>query len=154
MEEIKKIIENLFKAMGLGKPEIDIKRDNTLKDKEVINVNLGLGSKEADCFIKNNSEGLSALQHVLRVLFFRQGLGQVFLILDINSYREGRKNELIDVATEAAKKVRRTKKAIILESMPAFERRIIHLKLAEQPDVVTESIGEEPERKVVVRIYP
>jgi spoIIIJ-associated protein len=38
--------------------------------------------------------------------------------------------------------------------MSAFERRIIHLKLAEQPDIVTESIGEEPERKVVIRLYP
>jgi len=154
MEEIKKIIENIFKAMGLGKPEVDIKKDNTLKDKEVFNVNLELSPKEADCFVKDNSEGLSALQHVLRVLLSRQGLSQSFLVLDINSYREGRKNELIDVAIETAKKVRRTKKAITLEPMPAFERRVIHLKLAEQPDIVTESIGEEPKRKVVVRIYP
>lgn len=154
MEEIKKIVEGLFKAMGLGKPDIDIKKDNTLKDKEVISVNLGLNPKEADCFIKDNSEGLNALQHVLRILFSKQGVGQAVLVIDINGYREGRKNELVDVAIEAAKRVRRTKKAVILQPMPAFERRIIHLKLAEQPDIVTESIGEEPERKVVVRIYP
>ena len=154
MEEIKKTIENLFKIMGFNKPEIDIKKDNTLKDKEVISVNIGLGQQEANCFIKDNGEGLSALQHILRVLFSRQCQSQPFLVLDINSYREGRKNELIEIAIEAAKKVRRTKKTIILEPMPAFERRIIHLKLAEQPDIVTESIGEEPERKVVIRLYP
>jgi spoIIIJ-associated protein len=154
MEEIKKIIEDIFKSIGFKKPEIDIKKDNTSKEKEIININISLSSKEADYFIKNSSEGLSALQHVLRVIFSRKGFNESFLILDINGYRESRKNELVDVAIEAAKKVRRIKKAITLEPMSAFERRIIHLKLAESPDIVTESIGEEPERKVVVRLYP
>jgi len=154
IEQIKKTIENIFKAMSFSGPEIEIKKDNTQKDKEIININLDLKTKEAEPFIKDNSEGLSALQHVLRVILSRGGTTQSFLILDINGYKEGRKNELNDVAVEAAKKVRRTKKTMILEPMSAFERRVIHLKLAEQPDIVTESIGEEPERRVAIRIYP
>ena len=154
MEEIKKIVENIFKTMGFKDPEIEIKKDNTLKDKEVINVNLDLSSRDADCFIKDGSEGLNALQHIVRLILARDGLGQFFITLDINGYKEGRKNELMEIAIDIAKKVRRTKEAVILEPMPAFERRIIHLKLAEQPDIVTESIGEEPERKVVIRLYP
>lgn len=59
-----------------------------------------------------------------------------------------------NIAYKTAKKAIRTKKPITLEPMSAYERRFIHLKLAEQPDIVTESIGEEPERKVVVRLYP
>lgn len=154
MEKIKKTIENIFKTMGLKDPEIEIKKDNTLKDKEVINVNLDLSSRDAECFIKDNSEGLNALQHIVRLMFIKDGMGQFFITLDINGYKEGRKNELMEMAMDIAKKVRRTKKAVILEPMSAFERRIIHLKLAEQPDIVTESIGEEPERKVVIRLYP
>ena len=56
--------------------------------------------------------------------------------MDFNGYRESRKNELMEMAMDIAKKVRRTKKAVILEPMSAFERRIIHLRLAEQPDIV------------------
>jgi spoIIIJ-associated protein len=154
MENIKKIIEDIFKAMGLKEPEIEIKKDNTLKDREMINVNLNIGQRDAECFLKDSSEGLSALQHLVRVILTRDGLGQFFTAIDINGHRESRKNELMEMAIDVAKKVRRTKKAVILEPMSAFERRVIHLKLAEQPDIVTESIGEEPERKVVIRLYP
>jgi spoIIIJ-associated protein len=154
MEEIKKIIENIFKSMGLKEPEIEIKKDNTLKDKEVINVNLDMDSRDAECFIGDNSEGLNALQHIVRLMLVRNGMAQFFTTIDINGYKESKKNELMEMAMDIAKKVRRTKEAVTLEPMSAFERRIIHLKLAEQPDIVTESIGEEPERKVVIRLYP
>jgi spoIIIJ-associated protein len=154
MEEIKKIIENIFKSMGLKEPEIEIKKDNTLKDKEMINVNLDMDSRDAECFIGDNSEGLNALQHIVRLMLVRNGMAQFFTTIDINGYKESKKNELMEMAMDIAKKVRRTKEAVTLEPMSAFERRIIHLKLAEQPDIVTESIGEEPERKVVIRLYP
>jgi predicted RNA-binding protein Jag len=94
MEEIKKTIENIFRTIGLKDPEIEIKKDNTLKDKEVINVNLGLNVKDAECFIKDNSEGLNALQHIIRLMLIKDGMGQFFITLDINGYKEGRKNEL------------------------------------------------------------
>lgn len=154
MEEVKKIIKNLFRAMGLKEPEIKIKIDNSIKGKEMANIALTVDSKEADYFIKDNSEGLNALQHLIRLLIFKENPAHAFLILDINSYKENRKNELVEIALEAAKKVRRSKKSLILEPMPAFERRIIHLKLAEQPDIVTESIGQEPERRIMIKLYP
>ena len=154
MEKIKKIIEDIFKTMGLREPEIEIKKDNTLKDREVINVSIDMDSKDAEYFIRDNSEGLSALQHIVRLILIKDGMGQFFTTLDINGHKESRKNELMEMAMDIAKKVRRTRKTVILEPMSAFERRIIHLRLAEQPDIVTESIGEEPERKVVIRLYP
>jgi spoIIIJ-associated protein len=97
---------------------------------------------------------LSALQHIAKILVSKQHPTYAFLNLDINSYRESRKNELAEIALQVAKRVRRTKKTVVLEPMPAFERRIIHLKLAEQPDIITESIGQEPERRIMVRLYP
>lgn len=154
MEEIKKIIEKLFQSMGFGSPEIIIKKDNTLKDKEVMDVNINMDSRDAGRLIKEGGEGLDAIQHIIRLLALKHGFGQSFLVLDINSYKEGKKNELIDLALKTAKEVRRTKKTIILEPMPAYQRRVIHLKLAEQPDIVTESIGQEPERRVMIRVYP
>jgi len=154
MEEIKKIIKNIFKAMGIEALELSVKIDNSIKGKEITNISAEIDERDAKAFIGDNSEGLSALQHILRLIIFKKGPMQSFLALDINNYKEGRKNELIELAVETAKKVRRTKKAVILNPMPAYERRIIHLYLAEQPDIITESIGEEPERKIIVRLYP
>jgi len=154
MEEIQKIIKKIFQIIGFHEPEIDIRIDNSTKDKEIINVDVSISPKEADYFFNENGEGLSALQHIIRLLVFKSFPSNAFLVLDINRYKEGRKNELMELALQSAKKVRRSKKAVILEPMPAHERRIIHLKLAEQPDIVTESIGEEPERRVMIRLYP
>lgn len=154
MEEIKNTIKNIFKTMGLAEPEAEIRIDNSVKGREIINLGISINAKDAEIFIKDNSEGLNALQHLTRMIFSRQNPGHGFLILDINSYKEGRKNELGEIALETAKKVRRSKKAVILEPMPAYERRIIHLKLAEQPDIITESIGQEPERRIMIRLYP
>lgn len=154
MEEIKQTIQKLLDLMNLKDAEISIKKNNFLKDKEVLNVNIELDPKEAKAFFEEGGIGLSALQHLVRVLLFKKDSNRGFLILDINKHKKKREEILTELALETAKKVRRTKKAVILESMPAYERRFVHLKLAEYPDIVTESIGEEPERKIVVRLYP
>lgn len=154
MEQVEKLIKKIFVAMGFGEPKINIRKDNSSRDRELIDVNLDISPREAECFLKENGEGLSALQHLVRLLIFKQTPSQSFVVLDINGYKDKRKNELVELALEAAKKVRRTKKSVALEPMSAYERRIIHLKLAEQPDIVTESIGEEPERRIMVRLYP
>ena len=154
MQEIKKIIEQILKTMGFDVIEIDIKKDNSLKDRELLNVNLKIDPKQAECFIKENGWGLSAFQHLLRVLISKKYPNQTFFILDINNYRKEREKFLIELALKTVQEVRKNKKSIILEPMSAYERRLIHLKLAEQPDIVTESIGEEPERRVVIRPYP
>jgi len=153
MEKIKKIIETTLKAMGLEAEEIIIKKDSLSTNKEVMDVDIKMSFKDADNFMREGAEGLNALQHLVRLLFFKEKT-ETFLVLDINGHREKRKNELNEIAIETAKKVRRTKESITLEPMSAYERRIVHLKLAEQPDIVTESIGEEPERRLVVRMYP
>jgi len=58
------------------------------------------------------------------------------------------------LSKELADEVAKTRKSIMLQPMSSYERRIIHLELAERPDIVTESIGEEPERRVIIRPYP
>lgn len=154
MEKIRKKIKELFQIIGFNDIEIDIRKDNSLKDRELLIVNIDMDSEQANSFLKEGAVGLDALQHLARVLISREAISQTLLLIDINKYRKKREDDLIELAIETAKKVRRMKKPINLEPMSAYERRFIHLKLAEQPDIVTESIGEEPERKIVVRLYP
>ncbi len=154
MEKTKQTIKEILEKMGISDVVIDIKKDNSLKDKETLIIELGLDLRDARPFLMDGAGGLSALQHLLRVLSFRDSPGQGFLLVDINNYRKERESFLSELAMKAAQRVRRTKKPVALEPMSAYERRFIHLKLAENPDIVTESIGEEPERKIVVRLYP
>ena len=154
MEKIRKKIKELFQVMGFDDIEIDIRKDNSLKDRELLIVNIDMDSKQANSFLGEGAVGLDALQHLARVSISREDIGQTLLLIDINKYRKKREDDLTELAAETAKKARRTKKPIALEPMSAYERRFVHLKLAEQSDIVTESIGDEPERKIVVRLYP
>jgi len=154
MEEVKKIIKGIFKAMGISDLDIEIKKDNSSKDKEVLMADIDLPFREAKYFLEEDGNGMGALQHILRRIIFKQDPMQSILTIDINHHKKEREKELTVLATKAAQRVRRTKKPIMLKPMPAFERRFIHMKLAEQPDIVTESTGEDPERRVVIRLYP
>jgi len=154
MEEIKRLVEKILKNMTINDVRIEIKKDNSSKDKELLMVDIKISPHDAKYFLSENAVGLNSLQHLLKIFAFKHIAGQVFVVADINGYKKEREKTLTDLAVKTAQKVRRTKKSIILEPMPAYERRFIHLKLAENPDIVTESIGEEPERKIVVRLYP
>ena len=71
----------------------------------------------------------------------------------MNHYKEKKIKYLRELARSIANEVSLSKKEMALEPMPAYERRVIHMELAGRSDVTTESIGEEPERKVVIKPY-
>lgn len=154
MERVKKIIKEIFQIIGFDDLEINIKKDSSLKDRELLRVNVKIDSGQARYLLRENAIGLNALQHLLRLIISKETVSQTLFILDVNDYRKEREEFLTELALKAARKVKRTKKPVTLGPMSAYERRLIHLKLAEEPDIVTESIGEEPERKIVVRLYP
>ena len=72
------------------------------------------------------------------------------VLVDVEDYRGRRERQLRDLAARAAERVVETGKMLQLEPMPALERRWIHLALRDNDDVATQSIGEEPNRRVVV----
>jgi spoIIIJ-associated protein len=94
------------------------------------------------------------IQHLLNAIFKKEIGEEFFLDLDIEGYKEKKVKYLKELARSVADEVALTKKERILEPMPAYERRIIHLELASRPDVTTESIGKEPKRRVVIKPYP
>ena len=72
------------------------------------------------------------------------------IIVDVERYRQRREHTVREIAMRAARQVKMTGDAITLDAMQPFERRAIHLALEGDPDVTSSSIGEEPERRVVV----
>ena len=95
-------------------------------------------------------EALFALENILKAISNKESENRVIVRLDIENYKEKRIKTLQDVANKKAKIVEKTGKMITLEPMQAYERKIIHSFLQENPKVETRSIGQEPRRRIVI----
>ena len=93
-----------------------------------------------------------AMQTLISTIANKNCDEKVRILLDIGNYKEKREKTLIDLATKLAKTVERTGKTVKLEPMQAYERKIIHSALQDSEKVKTESIGEEPRRRVVISL--
>jgi spoIIIJ-associated protein len=102
--------------------------------------------------IGRRSETLNALQYITSLIVGKE-LGQwVPLLIDVQGYRSRRERQLRQLARRMAEQAVLTGRRQVLEPMPANERRVIHLELRDHPQVATESVGEEPGRKVTIFI--
>lgn len=95
-------------------------------------------------------EALFALENLLKAIANKKSKNKVIVRLDIENYKEKRIKTLEDVANRKAKIVEKTGKLITLEPMKAYERKIIHSVLQNNPNVETRSIGQEPKRRIVI----
>jgi spoIIIJ-associated protein len=100
--------------------------------------------------IGRKGERLSALQHLVNLMLSKEMGSWTRVLVDVEDYRGRRERQLRELAERAAARVVETGKMLQLEPMPALERRWIHLTLRDNPDVATQSIGEEPNRRVVL----
>ncbi len=94
---------------------------------------------------------LDSLQELTRLAIFRQTGSPSRLLLDVGGYRDTRRKELVAIAKNAAERVRQHGEAVRMETMNAFERKCVHDVINAMTDVVSESEGVEPHRRVVVR---
>ena len=141
--QIKKEVEEFINKLSFeGEAEVEI-------EKETIKINVK--SSEAKLLIGEGGTILLSLQHLLRKILRKKFCQDKIFDLDINEYKRKKENYLKELANTVADEVALTKKPKELEPMPAYQRRIIHLELAKRNDVTTESIGEEPNRRVVIK---
>ncbi|HKZ50256.1 MAG TPA: RNA-binding cell elongation regulator Jag/EloR [Dehalococcoidia bacterium] len=100
--------------------------------------------------IGRRGETLGSLQYLVNLIISRRFKRRVLIGVDVEGYRHRREENLQSLALRMAERVRATGQSVTLEPMPASERRIVHLALMEQSDVITQSIGEGDHRKVVI----
>jgi spoIIIJ-associated protein len=142
----KAILEELMRRMGF-----DVRVEVMAGETSRLNVMGDEVEKEAlGALIGRKGERLSALQHLVNLMLSKQIGEWTRVLVDVEDYRGRRERQLREIALRAAARVVETGKMLQLEPMPALERRWIHLSLRDNPDVVTQSIGEEPNRRVVV----
>lgn len=137
-------LDQFFKQIGN-----DIKYKIT---KNEFGLEIIVEGKEAGILIGYRGETLYAIQSVISAIANKNSDEKIRVLLDIENYKERREKTLQDLALKIAKTVERTSKPVTLEPMQAYERKIIHSVLQNSSKVKTESIGEEPRRRIVISL--
>ena len=142
VNKTKDFLNDLKKELGNIEYAIEIKED-------IIYIKIE-GEKAAD-LIGYRGETLESIQNIISAIANKETSARVKIIVDILNYKEKRRNSLEILAKRVEKTVIKSGKPYRLEPMNAYERKIIHTALQESSEVTTNSVGEEPYRRVIVR---
>jgi spoIIIJ-associated protein len=113
-------------------------------------LDLNVNGDDLGILIGRRGQTLVALEYVTKLIVVQRLKAWVPLTIDVGGYKKHRRDSLQKLALYLAEQVKSRHRAMPMEPMPADERRIIHLALADHPDVTTQSMGEGENRKVVI----
>jgi spoIIIJ-associated protein len=150
-EVAKEALESLLVRLGVEASVVSEAKppfEQGTEASEVITINVT--GDDLGILIGRRGQTLAALQHIVRLIVAHQMKARVPIVIDVEGYKQRRYSALQALAWRMAEQVKERKKQFALEPMPAYERRIIHLTLADDPDVTTESTGVGEVRKVVI----
>jgi len=139
----KDVINEITKLMGL-ETNLEVRRKDAT-------INIKIFSDHNAVLIGKNGYTISALQTIIKQILYNEVEDYVNIILDVENYKEKKIKNIEYLAKKTAREVAKTKVEVKLDSMNSYERRIIHSLLAEDKYVYTESVGEEPNRCVVIK---
>lgn len=142
--KINKIFQEFFDKMGFPVAiESCLQEDNTLK--------VCLRVEEPQVLIGRRGQVLSEVQHLLGKILRKKFQDIIFVDLDVNHYKERKVAYLKDLAAALADEAVLEKRERVLPPMLPYERRVVHIELAQRGDVATESQGEEPDRRIIIK---
>jgi spoIIIJ-associated protein len=136
------VLSTLLKLMGI---EAEVKALSP-----ELPVSLNIEGEDLGILIGRRGQTLVSLEYITRLIVAEQSKSWLPLHVDVAGYRKRRHEALQRLALYLAEQVKLRRRDISLEPMPADERRIIHLTLTDHPDVVTHSVGDGENRKVVI----
>jgi spoIIIJ-associated protein len=151
LSEAKQIVQELLDKVGV---EADI---NVYAPAEAVDedgqpnpVVFNLTGADMGTMIGRRGQTIDAFQYLVRLILTRKTRSKIPIMIDVENYKQNRFEALKTMALNVADQVKTRKSSVRLEPMSAYERRIIHMARANDPDVLTESTGEGESRKVVV----
>jgi spoIIIJ-associated protein len=151
LEERKKILEGITREL-LEKMNVQaniyVASDAMPEDDSIY---IQIHTKDSGNLIGKAGKNLFALQHIIRAMASKKIGERINFTVDINSYIENQKEALLERILETISKVERKQEPVELPPMNAYERRIVHMKVAEKSDLETESVGEGESRRVIVK---
>lgn len=144
-ENVKKFLDDFISKLPTNDLKYEIKRD---KSDLLVNIT----GEDTGYLIGYRGNVLNSIQVILNNIANKGINERVRILLNIGGYKEKREKDLKELADKIAGTVIRKRKAITLEPMSSYERKIIHSRLQENTKVETHSIGEEPNRRIVVSL--
>ncbi len=136
------VLETLLRLMGI--------KGNVRASSDEIPLALDVAGDDLGILIGRRGQALASLEYIVKLIVATRLKAWLPLSIDVAEYKKRRRDSLQRLALHLAEQVKSRRRAITLEPMPANERRIIHLALANHPDVTTRSMGEGENRKVVI----
>lgn len=144
LEYSKKLLKEIVEGMGIKDVIIESQRkDNYIK--------LTLHSSDNSILIGRDGRTLSSLQNLIRTSVSNQIGIYVNIILDVENYKIKKEHNIERLAKKLAKEVLRTKEPITMDSMNSYERRLVHNALSNFKGITSDSEGEEPNRRIVIK---
>ncbi|MBD2848020.1 protein jag [Paenibacillus sp. IB182496] len=141
--EAERFLREVAEAMGLSVRISRADEDDSVRLELV-------GGDELGMMIGRRGQTLDALQYLTNIVANRHADEYLRIVLDAENFRARRRQTLEDLADRLASRVIRTRKEVVLEPMPAHERKVIHTRLIQHPRVKTHSTGDDPNRRVVI----
>ena len=130
--------------------------DSTVTAKEIEGaIYIDVKTKDSALVIGYRGENLSCFEHIIKIILaknLKDNESLPRIILDVGGYKKNRNTKISELATFQAKKVLETKRPEILMPMNAYERRLVHMAIGKFKDIITESVGEEPNRRIIIKI--
>lgn len=141
-DALEDLLEEVVEALALD-AQVEVEEVEGVLNGRVEGEDVGL-------FIGRHGQTIDAVQHLAQRIVFPEGPAAVRVVIDANGYRARRAEALRADADDAADEALRLNEPVELDPLPPFERRIVHEYLRERGDVETHSVGDEPERYLVV----
>lgn len=144
-DEVRKVLEDLLDKMKIeyqiGKVEWEDGQ-----------VRINIVGKDVGLLIGRKGETLNSLQFIVGLIVNRKRQEKIRVVLDVEDYRRKKEESLEALALRLSERVKKTKKNVVMRPMNSQERRIVHTTLQGDPQVTTYSLGDEPNRKVVISL--
>ena len=141
---------DLLAHLDITDPQIDVRLAEAAPGEDEPPMVLDVRGQGTSALIGHHGTTLAALQHITRLIVGQALSRHIHLVVDVDGFKARREETLQRMARRIAEQALRDAETVILEPMPAHERRVIHLALRDDPHVTTESIGEGDRRRVSI----
>jgi spoIIIJ-associated protein len=156
-ETIKETVVKLLDVMGLDVAVEDERIENIGGEEEIFSINLS--TENPSLLIGQYGANLQCFQHLVNIIVKRKAAnykndgdnGEIRFNIDVNNYKKQKRDSLVKLAETMADQVIYSKNSVALRPMSSYERKIIHMEMADRKNLTTESVGESLTRRVVIR---
>ena len=149
-EAVEDVLERLLSLLGVDGAIMPLRQPIGEGEEKSSAVAFDIKGGDLGILIGRRGQTLSCLQYIVRLILGQRQETWVPIVIDVEGYKQRRYQALQTLARQVAEHVESRGAPFTFRSMPAYERRIVHLTLADYPDVITESIGQDEARRVVV----